>query len=242
MNNMRTPKYEQVAEAIAKQITLGKYPVGSMLPPEPELEKEYKVSRATVRNAMQILLREGLVSIRQGRGTKVLHTADMRRFASVTSLSETVRIKGEDALSLMCVVKIDEVRIPSDEDARFLHLEPGSKVYRLQRIMKKGEVVYGITTNYLPESLAPGLPEYEGQFMDLYSFLEKQYGIKYTKADESIYAVSAGLLEAQIMDIPVNTPLLRTRRTAYCNFGPMECSYYEMRSDIYSIHIHMSNE
>ena len=48
------------------------YPIGSLLPAEPELEKIYGVSRTTVRRAIAQLAEEGYVKVKQGHGTIVL--------------------------------------------------------------------------------------------------------------------------------------------------------------------------
>ena len=243
MGDARVPKYEKVADAIRKQITLGRHPVGTMLPPEPELEKLYGVSRATIRSAVQVLVREGIVSVKQGRGTMVLQPAGFRRFANVTSLSESVLLPCEsDDAAIGCVLKIDQVRIQNSDDAGFLQVRLGDFVYRLQRLLKRGETPFCVHTCYLSGKLVPDFQKYEGDFIDLYLFLEQHYGIKYTRAVESVYAISAGIVESQLLDVPVDFPLLETRRTAFCDRGPMECSYQQIRSDLYSIKIHMSNE
>jgi len=62
-------------KSIFKMVQSGKlkgYPVGTLLPPEPELERIYSVSRTTVRRAIAKLSEEGYVQVRQGYGTMVL--------------------------------------------------------------------------------------------------------------------------------------------------------------------------
>jgi GntR family transcriptional regulator len=65
------PRYIQVAEALREQITSGRLPPGSPLPSEPQLAQTYKLSRTSVRNAIQELREWGLVRAEQGRGTFV---------------------------------------------------------------------------------------------------------------------------------------------------------------------------
>lgn len=244
MKSSRTPKYEKVAYAIRKDISLGNYPTGSFLPPEPELEKKYQVSRATIRTAIKVLVQEGLLRVKQGRGTKVLHSGGFLRFENVTSLSESFtfpKIATEDEQTVL-ISAIEEVPVPSAQDAEFLQLPANATVYRVQRIMKHNGHAFSILTNYLPKHLVPDLIARKGQFIDLYTFLFQTYGIRYTKAEETVSAKSADLIESEILCVPVNTPLLHLRRTAYCNLGPMECSYHQIRTDIYKLHIFMSNE
>lgn len=65
------PKYGLVADQIQRDIQTEKYPVGSNLPTESELMRAFGVSRDTVRKALQALRNQGLVSSRQGQGSRV---------------------------------------------------------------------------------------------------------------------------------------------------------------------------
>jgi GntR family transcriptional regulator, transcriptional repressor for pyruvate dehydrogenase complex len=59
---------EQLAEAITENIIAGKWRPGDALPTEPELAKQFKVSRAVVRDATRMLVARGLVDAQHGRG------------------------------------------------------------------------------------------------------------------------------------------------------------------------------
>ncbi|WP_298819962.1 FadR/GntR family transcriptional regulator [Chloroflexus sp.] len=62
---------EQVIEYLRQEITNQTYPVGSRLPPEPQLMAQFGVGRSTVREAIRALAHEGLLEVRQGDGTYV---------------------------------------------------------------------------------------------------------------------------------------------------------------------------
>ncbi|MDC7786415.1 GntR family transcriptional regulator [Rhodoplanes sp. TEM] len=64
-------RYAYVARAITAAIADGRHPVGSFLPNEIDLAKQFAVSRSTVRAAMQELQNSGLVSRRKSAGTRV---------------------------------------------------------------------------------------------------------------------------------------------------------------------------
>ena len=64
--------YQRVHDEILQALKDNVYPVGTLLPPEPELERIYSVSRTTVRRAIAKLSEEGYVQVRQGYGTMVL--------------------------------------------------------------------------------------------------------------------------------------------------------------------------
>jgi GntR family transcriptional repressor for pyruvate dehydrogenase complex len=68
-----TEKYEKsplesVVTGVREQILSGKYPPESRLPTEPKLQSEWGVSRSVVREAMKMLVSQGLIRIEQGRG------------------------------------------------------------------------------------------------------------------------------------------------------------------------------
>jgi DNA-binding GntR family transcriptional regulator len=67
----RPPKYEKIRESLVHAMKSGKYQIGSQLPPQLELAKQYDVSLLTVRQALGLLEEEGFISQEPGRGTFV---------------------------------------------------------------------------------------------------------------------------------------------------------------------------
>jgi GntR family transcriptional regulator, transcriptional repressor for pyruvate dehydrogenase complex len=63
--------YEQVLKQLQEQIVTGRLKPGDKLPPERELAQRFKVSRSSVRDAIQALQVMRLVRSRQGGGTAV---------------------------------------------------------------------------------------------------------------------------------------------------------------------------
>src|SRR5699024_6684123 len=71
MPKMSQPKYIMVKNEIKQWILEGKYPVGSKIPSESQIQEKYKVSRHTVRLAISELVNEGYLQKKQGAGTFV---------------------------------------------------------------------------------------------------------------------------------------------------------------------------
>lgn len=65
------PKYQTIAEEISLHIRAGKYADAQTLPTEMELVEEYRVSRQTVRQALSVLVGNGLIEKRQGSGSYI---------------------------------------------------------------------------------------------------------------------------------------------------------------------------
>ena len=70
---MATTKYGAIADALRARIADGTYPIGTKLPSITELMREFDVPGLnTVRDAQQVLVREGLLRTEQGVGALVL--------------------------------------------------------------------------------------------------------------------------------------------------------------------------
>ncbi len=65
------PKYQSLANDLRLQIETGKYARSDLLPTEFSIAEEYQVSRQTVRQALAILARDGLIEKRQGSGSHI---------------------------------------------------------------------------------------------------------------------------------------------------------------------------
>jgi DNA-binding transcriptional MocR family regulator len=73
------PAYLQLAIYLRGAIIVRSLPPGTPLPSEPELADRYKVSRDTVRRAMQLLREIGIAETRRGIGHFVTRTPEIRR-------------------------------------------------------------------------------------------------------------------------------------------------------------------
>ena len=66
------PKYIKIKDNINLDITKNIYPIGSKLPTEVELAKQYNVSRSTIRQALDLLCEQGIISKHWGSGNTVM--------------------------------------------------------------------------------------------------------------------------------------------------------------------------
>lgn len=79
------PAHELVVDQMRRAMELGQFRPGDRLPTERELSEMLDVSRTTVRTAVAVLEREGLIAVRRGRGggftvqAPVYDAAAMRR-------------------------------------------------------------------------------------------------------------------------------------------------------------------
>lgn len=81
----RSRIYEQIVLQLQQEILSGQTPVGSRLPTERELAVQFKVSRASIREAFSVLQSRGLIETRQGGGTVVRASSDTNLLSSLTA-------------------------------------------------------------------------------------------------------------------------------------------------------------
>src|SRR3954468_7709695 len=87
-------RYERIADELRDEILTGAHPVGSQLPSEAELAGRFGAARGTVRQAVAVLVAEGLVGSRQGARRIVLGKARSQSFAELHSFAQWARANG----------------------------------------------------------------------------------------------------------------------------------------------------
>lgn len=91
----KIPAYIQVAAALRRRIETGEWKPSEQISTLEQLEVEFGVARVTVRQAVELLERDGLVMRQQGRGTFVNDTVNDKRWleleTSWESLLESIR-------------------------------------------------------------------------------------------------------------------------------------------------------
>ena len=219
------PAYKEVYSKLKEELKEGIYPAGSLLPTESELEKIFHVSRTTIRKAISILSLEGYVKTKQGYGTEVLNIFTVQKLNQITSITETLRQKGY-------TVKTKSM---------YMEMHTPAPVYKVQRVQTTDGVPIALMTNYVKCSYTPGLEHYIDGFTSFYSFLEKKYKIIFSNAVQYLSAVSANFTESQILEKPVGSPLLCSRRICYSGQDPFLYGITKLASDKYEYCVSLQN-
>ncbi|WP_405802899.1 GntR family transcriptional regulator [Streptomyces sp. NBC_01187] len=104
---MGEPRYVAIADDLASRFVRGRWAVGDLLPPEPDLAAEYSVSRETLRRALKRLERAGLISRRKGTGTRLERVTPVNEFAAKLGSVEELTQYGKDAVrEILSVVSV----------------------------------------------------------------------------------------------------------------------------------------
>lgn len=119
------PLYKQIITLVSNAILSGKLSDGNKLPTEPELMKLFKVSRVTLRAAMQELEHQGLLERIQGKGTFIKAIPYKLHFNKYFGFEEACRKIGK---SCHAELKFFGNKVPPSEVSIFLQREPGSPI------------------------------------------------------------------------------------------------------------------
>lgn len=221
-----SPLYHQLMQRISADIENGKYPVGSKIPPEHELERLYQVSRVTVRRALTELTDEGKLERKQGKGTFVSAPMFRQDLKSVHSFHDACKQNGREPSADLIHVK--EAHADA-RDLEELKLQPGSRVIETLRVLRAdGEAVvlernhFSMAYSYLQDSnLKPGL----------YAVL-REYGIEAKQAIHDISLAFANEEQAELMEIETGTPLIRLHEVVFDQRGrPLHNSLQLIRGE-----------
>jgi GntR family transcriptional regulator len=233
----RIPAYMKVYAKLKEKILDDTYPIGALMPTEPDLCAMFKVSRTTVRKAMELLEREGFVKIQQGRGTEILDYKATQRLNYVTSFTETLKAKGYKVQSKSTHI---EMVVPPKNVLDDLNLPDGTEVVRIQRLKLANEKPLALLTNYIVADLVPGILSDTERFDSLYDYLESKYNIVISSARDTIKAKVSDFLESELLQIPIGSPLLVDRRITFSLNKPIEVVIMVVEASKYEFSVHLS--
>lgn len=167
-------RYIQIAEQIRSQIISGQYPSGSRIPTELELARLLGVSRPTVRQALELLAREGRLVKIKGSGTFVTQPKLVHESTSfVTGYREESRRKHRILRTRVLCIRTqkaggraaDALNIHEDDIVTQL-----IRIRHLENMYDNAPVVY--TTLYVPLRLFPEMPQIDFTDVSFYDALD----------------------------------------------------------------------
>lgn len=235
---MKSTAYQQVYESLSKKIVSGSYPIGSLLPSEPALEKIYKVSRITIRRAVDMLTINGFVKKQQGIGTIVLDYCATQNLNRITSFVQTLENSGYVVEYKKCEITTMEA---DEKLSDILQIPVGSKVARIHRVVLASGVTIAIINNYIAYDNVPEIEKFVNKFSSLYKLLEDQYFIKFDISQDSLSARAADESLAEELNVPVGFPILCDKRKALFKGKCLSYDTSFSRGDMHSFNITLFN-
>jgi GntR family transcriptional regulator len=205
------PLYFQLKEIFLDKIESEELKEGDLIPSENELQRLYGVSRATVRKAIELLVYEGFLEKKKGRGTFVKRRKIEEKLPVLKSFTE--EMAGRNASKK--VVSVGYSR-PSREVRTRLNVTSEEEVFSLKRLMVVDGKPLGILHSYVPAKYKLSLDEAYAE--SLYRILEKK-GIRIQEADQIIEASMSTKEETRLLGLKTSFPTLVIKRLAYSVSG-----------------------
>jgi len=161
--------YVQIYSIILEKMESREWPPGVRIPPEDELCKIFNVSKATVREAIHELVREGYLTRQQGRGTFVTYSVPhpgivMRTRFSENMFAEEVKVRKE-------VIEWG-VRGVTNDIKRFLETEDETIYYILSRKVVDSEIFN--EEIFVPSFILPRIETQDISEKSLYDLIEQK--------------------------------------------------------------------
>lgn len=235
------PLYHQMYVVLRQQITEGAFGPDHLIPSEHELARMFKVSRITVRRALDMLKQEGMIERHRGRGTFATKPASASGpiRSSITGLLENLIAMGHS--TEVKVIDFRYVDAP-EEIAAALNIATGMKVQKVVRVrLVKGTPMSHLTT-WVPEAIGHHYSEEDLVAGPLLPLLE-QSGIELSSAQQVITARLADSTVADLLGIQVGLPLLAINRTVFDQDDQaVEFIQALYRPDLYEYRMSMSRK
>lgn len=212
---MPEPLYANLARDLQNAIAAGRHLPGSALPGEIELAAARGVSRATVRAALDILERDGLVERRRGARTVVLAPRPGGGFGqSVQTIAEL----SQYARDTRRVVSSAEGMVIDKAAANALGLEPGSRWLRIDSLRidpARPRLPICVSQAYVAESLSGIREHLSDENTALCDILAKHFGARVEVIEQEIQGAIVTEEMAEPLGCVIGEPALRLLRRYY---------------------------
>ena len=201
------PLYVQLSDLLRQRVLRGIWASGTKVPSLEALALEFQVARVTVRQAIEILTREGMVLPQRGRGTFVTDQVQSKRSLKLeTSLQDLAEAYRHDKPKLTLLetagtqprlTPVDGLLAPAYQFMRRVHSRD-SQPYCIASIFID-EAVFGLAPKrFRKETAIPVL-------MDLPQ-------VVVASATQTMRISTADLEISRLLNVPVGSPVAEVRR------------------------------
>ncbi|MFI6906629.1 GntR family transcriptional regulator [Nonomuraea sp. NPDC050394] len=218
--------YERVADALRIAIEREELKPGDMVPPEQELAELHSVSRQTVRQALQQLTNEGLLTSGRGRGRKVrsqtrLHwqlssyESSTRHSVEGDAWNTDVREQGHEPRQDVTV----NIDTPSQKIAQRLQIDLDEPVVVRRRIRYVDDMPFQLADSYFPMDVAEGTLLMRPGDVSTPGGILASIGHAQKKLLDEIQIRMPSKEESDQLNLPAGSPVAEHIRTGYNEAG-----------------------
>ena len=211
--NSPLPLYFQLQNKLLEKIKDGTYPQNKALPTEHELIQSYGVSRTTVRQAIDNLVKEGYIEKRRGVGTFVAEREKLNSWdlGSLKSFEEAFKESNHKIRTEALSIKA----IKLDSKLQQIFGDKEKEVYELERVRFIDERPAMSIITFVPASIFSNMDRYDFSSVSLYKTMSEEYNINICYAEKEFRVVSAVREDAQKLKLKVGSQLQEVRTITY---------------------------
>ena len=189
---------EEISREIEMRIEDERLKEGDKLPSERQLAGEFGVQRDTVRCALEILLKKGVVIRKPRQGHFVAPKRIEINLNNFRTIKKEVESIGNNNRSIM--LNYEKVSM-SRRLSEMTQMPEGTLCYQILRIRYDSEKPMSIERSYLIADRVPGLSRKDLEQKSTASVLRQKYGITLTGADQRITQVYADDMESELLRV-----------------------------------------
>lgn len=208
------PLYQQLARQLEDAIREGHLQPGDQIESEDALTARFKVSRITLRQAIDDLVRKQLLVRKQGKGTFVTTTTVRHDLSRLHGLLGSLFLQAENASTRLLRY---ELATPSAEIAKVMNLRSRQTALAIDRLYMIGERPVALAKGWLAPVVAK-IPRAKAELISTEDMMHEA-GIPVATSQVSIRAESAGAEISKLLRVSARTPVLVVQRTAFGTGG-----------------------
>ena len=198
----RIPRYLEISETLRRQIDERELLPGDLLPSEGDLCQSFGVSRSVVRQALDTLVREGIVKKAQGRGTTVSVRPELHRDPLWSAgLSTQMARLGSRVSTRVLSYEIENI----PKTVRGL---AGPQALRIERLRLVDDEPTAFIRTWLLRELADVIPADALEDSSLHEQMRLRAGLSIFARNRQVRAAAARTPISEVLDIPPGSPLL----------------------------------
>lgn len=214
--NGRTPRYQEIALTLKERIRDSAFEPGHRLDTQRQLAREFGVTLMTLRQALDLLERDGLITRRHGRGTFVASPTIDYDILQLRAFAGDLTARGDKVDTKILRTRF----VRSDQRAaQALGLSSGSVVFALERLRLVERRPTSYQWSLLPAEIGREVARADLALHSLRYILRFKLGIEVTNARETVSAVRLGSREAGVLECRAGAPAFRSERVSFAADG-----------------------
>lgn len=202
-----SPLYRKIAQQMKDEISKGEWKEGNAIPTELMLSETYQASRVTVRQAIKVLVQQGLLYKIQGSGTYVSEHKYEHNIYELTGFTEEMRALNKNIINKVLTFSVVE---PEERIVQALGLEEGEKVYYIRRQRWADDIPLIVEDTYLPLELFPDLT-YQIMEGSKYDFIESVKKLKIKDSYQEVIPILPTEEIQELLQLKEQIPIIKVQ-------------------------------